>query len=163
MYRHRLPAEPVPAMTDQANAFMLEQLIALTPQPFRDHFDACRQLTLQARLDETGPADFSEQVIALTGGELAIYGAGSVGRALRTDLEARGVIVTRFVDRDERLWGTTIDAIPVCSLEQAIASGQSAFIIGSHAHGDDITRTIREAFAGRPTPPTIFSWSKTLV
>jgi glycogen synthase len=143
------------SVTSQANAFLLGRIASLTPRPFREHFEECRLL----EAERTPPAESAISRIVCSGtDEVSIYGAGSGGQLVLRKLRAGGIRVKQFVDRSERLWGTTLESLPVRSLSRAIEAGDASFVIGSLAFADEMQKTIEEAFVGRDTRPAIFKW-----
>jgi phenylacetate-coenzyme A ligase PaaK-like adenylate-forming protein/glycosyltransferase involved in cell wall biosynthesis/GT2 family glycosyltransferase len=88
--------------------------------------------------------------------EIVIYGAGEAGRALAEACGWHGVRVSAFVDRDPAKIGTTIGAVDVMSLDEAVRRGVTAFAIGSFAFTAEIRRTIEAAYAREGRHPVIF-------
>jgi glycogen(starch) synthase len=156
-YRVR-PKSMLQSMNGPGQAYLLEQLIALTPRPFREHFDECRLLAIEQQIGERPLVDLIQQIITVAGGAISIYGAGSGGRAVLDGLREYNVHVKQFVDRDEHRWGTRMASIPVRSLADAIAAGDTGFVLGSCLFANEMERTIQEAFAGRAERPVIFRW-----
>jgi glycosyltransferase involved in cell wall biosynthesis len=141
------------SLTKKAEAFLLGRIVSLTPRPFREYFEECRLL----EAERTPPAETVIHRITHSGAnEVSIYGAGSGGQFVLRRLRAGGIRVKQFVDRSERLWGTTIESLPVRSLSQAMEDGDATFVIGSLSFADEMQKTIEEAFAGRDTRPAIF-------
>jgi glycogen(starch) synthase len=157
-YRVR-PDSMLRAIGDRANAFLLEQLVSLTPRPFQAYAAECRRLEAGRTLSEPTHA---EQLVAriVAGGatRISIYGAGGGGRMMLGQLKPYGLEVRRFVDRDEKLWGSTVESVPVCSLSEAIENGDTFFLIGSLMFDAEMTRAIEQAFEGRAERPTIIRW-----
>jgi hypothetical protein len=154
-YRVR-PNSMFRAIGDRAHAFLLEQIVSLTPRPFQAHAAECRLLEAEKRLNEPRHAEWLVERIVATGAtHVSIYGAGSGGRVILSHLKPYGIDVRRFIDRDEKLWGSIIESVPVCSLSQAIEDGETSFLIGSFTFDAEMTRTIEQAFEGRAERPTI--------
>jgi glycogen synthase len=143
------------SINERAHAFLLGQMVALTPRPFREHFEACRLF----EVERTPPVEsFISRMISSGTYEVSIYGAGSGGQLVFQKLRAGGIRVKQFVDRSERLWGTTFESLPVRSLPQAMEAGDATFVIGSLSFANEMEKTIEEAFAGRDARPAIFRW-----
>lgn len=157
-YRIR-PNSMFRAITDQAHAFLLERIVSLTPRPFQSYAAECRLLDAERVLNEQTRAEsVARHIVAQGATHVSIYGAGSGGRLVWSQLKPYGIRVRRFIDRNQSLWGSTIESVPVCSLAEAIADGDSVFVVGSFTFGAEMTRTIEQAFEGRAERPTIFSW-----
>lgn len=158
-YRVR-PDSMLRAINDRAHAFLLERIVSMTPRPFREYFAECRLFEAQRKVSELNAADSVVRRAVLSGvNDVSIYGAGKGGEVALQRLSKGGIRVKQFLDRNERLWGTTLESLPVRSLPQAVEAGDTTFVIGSLTFVDDMTKTIEEAFAGRDTRPTILGWS----
>ena len=70
----------------------------------------------QRRADETFP-----RLAGPWSRSLVLYGAGSIARLILPRLRRAGIEPLGFCDRNPRLWGTTIDGLPVTSPEEAAA------------------------------------------
>lgn len=76
--------------------------------------------------------------------EIIVYGAGDIGRRFSTVASSMGLRIAKFVDRNKRLWGASIDQIEISSLAAAAQEGISCYVVASFAFVDDIKKTIRE-------------------
>lgn len=63
---------------------------------------------------------------------IIIYGAGEVGKAAKKAADMNNINVECFIDRNESLWGSQIENIPVLSISQALEKFvDTALVIGS--------------------------------
>jgi predicted O-methyltransferase YrrM len=75
-------------------------------------------------------------------GTIAIYGAGAIGEAVVELARERNLPCTCLVDRDASLWGSQIAGLTVVSLQDAVAAGNTSFLIASRAFLEEITETL---------------------
>jgi glycosyltransferase involved in cell wall biosynthesis len=90
---------------------------------------------------------------------LAVYGAGEVGRKLASDAQAYGFTVERIVDRNTDLWGTAVDGIEISGLDQALDEGCDTFVIASLTFAKEIRAAIDDASRTRGLRTRIFELS----
>jgi SAM-dependent methyltransferase len=91
-------------------------------------------------------------------GPAVICGAGGAGRdTARLALRA-GIAIAAFTDQDPRLHGTSVDGIPVISLEQGLRLGLPC-IVASERYQAEISRDIQAAVleAHLPVPALILA------
>jgi hypothetical protein len=72
----------------------------------------------------------AESEWALDGRRVAIYGAGSLGRRCRREIERRADVIA-FVDSDRTKDGTTVEGVPVVSPERLDNLGPDMVIVAS--------------------------------
>lgn len=77
--------------------------------------------------------------------DLAIYGAGQMGREL-LKIIGGSLKIHCFIDRNEKLWGTDIEGIPVLSIEKASSLKVKTIAIASIAYLEEICHTISGFF-----------------
>jgi hypothetical protein len=88
-----------------------------------------------------------------------VYGAGALGRRIAADARHAGITVERIVDRNQELWDTPIDGVPVVGLDQALADGCANFLIASLTYASEIRQSIASTSAARGIEPRIFELS----
>jgi FMN phosphatase YigB (HAD superfamily) len=81
--------------------------------------------------------------------ECLVYGAGDAGRSLAAALRDEGVTIRGFVDRNERLWSSTIDGLPVRAPHQAMAGDCHTYVVGSMAFAHAIRQDLATLYASR--------------
>jgi FMN phosphatase YigB (HAD superfamily) len=74
--------------------------------------------------------------------KVVVYGAAEIGRAARLALMVHDVSTSCFVDSNRELWGTSVEGVPVHSLDSAWTKGHRVFVVGSLAHAREIRDTI---------------------
>ncbi len=87
-----------------------------------------------------------------------VFGASDLGRSIAEVARLYGNPVLCFVDSDRRLHGTTVNGVPVLSLE-GVPAETDHFIIASYVHGAQIRSILQERYAALPQPPVIFDLS----
>ena len=86
-----------------------------------------------------------------------VYGAGEAGKKLIRALKMCNISIECIVDRNEKLWGSTIEEIEIVSLEQAISKNINVFAFGSFAFIDDIINNISKIYKEENSKVCIFS------
>lgn len=78
-----------------------------------------------------------------------VYGAGEAGRSLAAALRDEGVTVRAFVDRNDRLWDSAVDGVPVQAPLRALAGDCHTYLVGSLAFAAQIHRDLQGLYARR--------------
>jgi hypothetical protein len=93
--------------------------------------------------------------------ECLVYGAGDAGRSLAAALRDEGVSIRGFVDRNERLWSSTIDGLPVRAPHEAMAGDCHTYVVGSMAFAQAIRQDLAALYASRDAGVTVVSLADT--
>ncbi len=93
--------------------------------------------------------------------ECLVYGAGDAGRSLAAALRDEGVSIRGFVDRNERLWSSTIDGLPVRAPHQAMAGDCHTYVVGSMAFAQAIRHDLAALYASRDADLRVVSLAET--
>jgi FlaA1/EpsC-like NDP-sugar epimerase len=88
--------------------------------------------------------------------EIAVYGAGEVGQALILICAEQGIRVRCAIDRNNSLWGTHIEEVPVVSFDTAIEEENDVYAVASFAFTNEISREIRARYEGTSRKPRIY-------
>jgi hypothetical protein len=80
---------------------------------------------------------------------VTVYGAGDVGRALIALLRERRIAVHRLADRDQALWGTTIDGITVGPIAACMDDRAPVIVLASFSHASAMRRTVMQELRGK--------------
>ena len=81
--------------------------------------------------------------------ECLVYGAGDAGRTVASALRDEGVSIRGFVDRNERLWNTTIDGLTICGPHQSLLGDCHTYVVGSMAFADAIRGDLLALYGAR--------------
>jgi len=92
--------------------------------------------------------------------DVLVYGAGDVGKQFAEVARAMGLHIARFVDSNEKRWGTSVDGIEVGSLSDAALTGINRYVVASFAFAEEIEDTIRKFYAdhGLAQPEIYQAW-----
>lgn len=91
--------------------------------------------------------------------EVIAYGAGEVGRSLLTVAPGTGLTIRCVVDRNQALWGQSIEGVPICSIRDAIGQNLHKYLIASFSYIDEIEKQIERSYVGTGIRPAIF-WDR---
>jgi glutamate dehydrogenase/leucine dehydrogenase len=80
---------------------------------------------------------------------VTVYGAGDVGRALIALLREQGITVNRLADRDQALWGTSVDGITVEPITACLNDRSPVIVLASLSHAAAMRRSVVEALRGK--------------
>jgi hypothetical protein len=75
-----------------------------------------------------------------------VYGAGEAGQRFSEIAIAMGGRIARFVDGNEKLWGSQIGQAEITSLAGASQLGLHRYIVASFAFGEEIAEKIRQFY-----------------
>jgi glycosyltransferase involved in cell wall biosynthesis len=146
------------SMSDVVKDSLMERMIVHHGAAYQTHHLDVRLLQLQQHIDGRDAIQSLVSAVSISGHDyVTVYGAGEWGRRLRSELVRRGVQVRRFVDGNTRLHGTVVDALPVSSLQEAVASGDRTFVVGSLSFAVAITETIHNHCQAIGVEPVVFS------
>ena len=88
--------------------------------------------------------------------EVAVYGAGEAGQALISLCRQHGIRIRCAIDRNESLWGTRIQGIPVLPFAEAIEDGNDVYAVASFAFSREISQEIRARYEDTLRKPRIY-------
>ncbi|URZ00934.1 hypothetical protein [Clostridium felsineum] len=74
--------------------------------------------------------------------EVVVYGAGKVGEAVIKACSFYSVKILNIVDRNESLWGKSIEDIKIISLKDSLKLGYKNYIVASFSFIEEIRKTI---------------------
>jgi glycosyltransferase involved in cell wall biosynthesis len=78
--------------------------------------------------------------------DVIVYGAGEAGQRFSEIAIAMGGRIARFVDGNEKLWGSQIGQAEITSLAGASQLGLHRYIVASFAFGEEIAEKIRQFY-----------------
>jgi FkbM family methyltransferase len=87
---------------------------------------------------------FADSVASGIGGPVILYGAGALGRRLRSAMRAAGLPVAAFADRAPRSPGSTVDGLAVLSPEEAALVRPARVIVAVFNPGHSYEETARD-------------------
>lgn len=90
---------------------------------------------------------------------LVLFGAGPLGRIILAGLKRLGVNCHAFCDNNSKLWGTTIDFVPVLSPQDALHRfGDSAAFVVCVYNGTPVREDLRRKGFPRVIPFPLLLW-----
>jgi FMN phosphatase YigB (HAD superfamily) len=88
--------------------------------------------------------------------EVAMYGAGEVGRSFVRAARVSGLKILCAVDRNQKLWGTHLEGVEVVSLDEAVRRNPGAYVVTSFAFAREIRQAILARYRGCAFVPRVF-------
>jgi FkbM family methyltransferase len=125
--------------------------------------DALSQLLdrMQAELPQTAAraATTFDRLAGPLAGSIVLFGAGPLGKMTAVRLARVGAKPAAFADNNAKLWGTSVEGVPVYSKAEAIQRfGRSAAFVVTIYNGSAVRQQLRREGCERVVPFTALWW-----
>ncbi len=80
---------------------------------------------------------------------VTVYGAGDVGRALIALLREQGIRVNRLADRDQAVWGTSVEGVTVEPIAACTNDRAPVIVLASFSHASAMRRSVMQELRGK--------------